>query len=275
MFWYNGQIIADNKLEIRSDDPALLYGASAFTTIRIYHDSLKHPLTSWLAHYHRLSQTIGALEWEVPDWERVKQGVKVLLSKYSVIRVAIFPDGREFISGRELPENLSSRQSNGIKAWLVEESCSQRTLAVYKTGNYLTSWLALNRAQKLGAQEAILVDGQSNWLETSTGNLWGWRDGQWWTPSLNGKILPGIRRTQLREWLSEHNIPVGEVIWEPSFVAGLEALAYTNCVVEVIPIHTISGSHSSSTYPVNHPGLAQLRSFFLTIGCAQVKPFMP
>jgi 4-amino-4-deoxychorismate lyase len=44
--------------------------------------------------------------------------------------------------------------------------------------------LAKANAQKLNTQEAILVDAAGNWLETSTGNLWGWRDGSWWTPAL-------------------------------------------------------------------------------------------
>jgi 4-amino-4-deoxychorismate lyase len=262
LFWYNGQVCHDRKLEIRNDDPALLYGASVFTTIRVYHHSLEHPLTSWLAHRDRLAQSINDLEWESPSWTKVRQGVQALLSQYDVIRVAIFPDGRELISGRHLPPDLPLRQSNGIKVSIVEASWSQRTLPHYKTGNYLTSWLALNRAQKLGAQEAVLVDDKGNWLETSTGNLWGWRDGQWWTPSLKQGILPGIRRYQLIQWLSQQNVAVDEVIWDPSFVASLESLGYTNCVVEVIPIHTVYQYQQPTTYNVNHPAFKELRSFF-------------
>jgi branched-subunit amino acid aminotransferase/4-amino-4-deoxychorismate lyase len=263
LFWYNGQFFFDNKLEIRSDDPALLYGASAFTTLRVYDRSLENRLTSWLAHYHRLSQTINDLAWEAPDWQRVEQGIKVLLPYYDVIRVAIFPDGREYILGRHLPIDLPLKQSRGISASIVEDFGDRRTLPTHKTGNYLASWMALNRAKKIGADEAIFLDCQGNWCETATGNLWGWRDGQWWTPSLNGKILPGIRRAELIQCLSGQNLPVAEVVWSPSFVAGLEALAYTNCVVEVVPIHTVWHRKKSTAYSIDSTAIAQLRSFFI------------
>ena len=47
---------------------------------------------------------------------------------------------------------------------------------MHKTGNYLACWLAKNAgAKKVGAQEAILTSDQGEWLETSTGNLWGWK----------------------------------------------------------------------------------------------------
>jgi branched-subunit amino acid aminotransferase/4-amino-4-deoxychorismate lyase len=262
LFWYKGQFFPDNKLEIGSDDPALLYGASAFTTLRVYDRSLENPVTSWPAHYNRLSQTINDLAWEAPDWKRVERGIKVLLPHYDVIRVAIFPDGREYILGRHLSIDLPLKQSCGISASIVEDFGDGRTLATHKTGNYLTSWLALNRAKKIGADEAILVDCQGNWCETATGNLWGWRDGQWWTPSLNGKILPGICRDRLIRWLFEQNLPVAEVVWSPSFVAGLEVLAYTNCVVEMVPIHTVLHQEISTAYRIDRTALAQLRSFF-------------
>jgi len=37
------------------------------------------------------------------------------------------------------------------------------------------------------------MDESGNWLETSTGNLWG---GGWWTP-LAAEIAPGVVRSQL------------------------------------------------------------------------------
>jgi 4-amino-4-deoxychorismate lyase len=262
LFWFNGQFISGKKLEIESDDPALLYGASVFTTMRVYHGSLENALTSWLAHCDRLSGAIEFFEWQTPDWHQVQQGVKALLPQYDVIRIAIFPDGRELILGRDLPSDLPLRQSQGIAALVVEDSSSQRAFPFYKTGNYLTCQSALNRANQSGAQEAILSDRQGNWLETCTGNLWGWRDGQWWTPRLNEGILPGIRRNQLITWLSQQNLPVNEVVWEPSFIAGLETVVYTNCVVEVVPLHTIFSQQKYRAYRVDSRALAQLRRFF-------------
>lgn len=281
--WYKGRIVADNLLKIRSDDPALLYGASIFTTMRVYRQSLDDPLTSWSAHRDRLFQTIKDLGWNKPDWDGIRQGVETLVSRYQVVRVAVFPNGVELITGRDLPKDLSTRQSQGIISLIVKDPEIRRSLPAYKTGNYLPCWLALNRVQQMGAKEAILVDSHGNWLETSTGNLWGWKDGQWWTPSLTSGILPGIRRTQLLNWLRTRSLPVEEVIWDANFIAGLESLAYTNCAIEIIPIHTVwqssdATAYSSavsdlnaekrfikdleSSYKLNGSALEQLRSFF-------------
>ena len=84
-------------------------------------------------------------------------------------------DGREWITGRYLPGDLATRQQQGIVGWLADVPIYQRCLASHKTGNYLGAWLALQQTQKYGAREAILIDESGNWLETSTGNLWGWK----------------------------------------------------------------------------------------------------
>ncbi|HAZ45224.1 MAG TPA: 4-amino-4-deoxychorismate lyase, partial [Cyanobacteria bacterium UBA11371] len=240
MFWHNGNLIEGKTLEIAIDDPGLLYGATVFTTLRVYDGNLAHPKTNWLAHLRRLSSSLQTFDWQMPNWERVRKGAEILTEHYPVLRITIFPDGREWITGRNLPADLTERQKYGIAAWVAERGERARSLATHKTGNYLAAWLALQQAQKYGAKEAILVDASGNWLETSTGNLWGWQDGRWWTPPVAAGILPGLMREQLIHRLHSQNEKVGEEPWTPDFVAGLEALAYSNSVVEVVPIHTIN-----------------------------------
>ena len=55
-------------------------------------------------------------------------------------------------------------------------------------------------------------------------------------------ILPGIARRQLLTWLKQNKQPVRENIWTPEFVKSLRAIAYSNCVVEVIPLRTVISS---------------------------------
>ena len=284
IFWHNGNLIEGNTLELAIDDPGLLYGATVFTTLRVYDGNLDHPKTNWLGHIHRLISSLQAFDWQMPNWELVRQGAEILKQHYPVLRITIFADGREWITGRNLPADLTERQKCGIAAWVAEggefgslsnQKLDQippsanalggkvppllrgvrgdrvssdryweggewtRSLPTHKTGNYLTPWLGLQQAQKYGAKEAILVDASGNWLETNTGNLWGWRDGRWWTPPLDAGILPGLMREQLINRLHAQNETVGEAPWTADFVAGLEALAYSNSVVEVVPIHTI------------------------------------
>ena len=260
MFWYDGGIIKGEKLELTLNDPALLYGATVFTTLRVYHQSLADPLTNWQKHGDRLQQSLTAFAWPFPDWEKVKQGAEILAQYFPVLRITIFPDGKEWITGRSLPLNLAERQQAGIKAWIADQPQFIRSLPQYKTGNYLGAWLALQTAHKLDAQEAILINHQGHWLETTTGNLWGYQDGCWWTPSLDAGILPGIAREQILEGLHHQGIPVQENIWDDNFVQNLEAIAYSNSVVEIIPFSCIINSQTNLN--CNHPSLAQLRFAF-------------
>ena len=257
MYWYDGQLIQGNILELNISDPGLLYGATVFTTLRVY-ESLEHRLTHWQAHCDRLTFSLQTFGWQMPDWAKIWQGAEALLPHYRVLRIAVFADGREWIIGRFLPKDLEERQQ-GITAWLAEDSF-KRSLTTHKTGNYLSAWLAQQRAQKRGAQEAILTDANGNWLETSTGNLWGWQNNCWWTP-LEAGILPGVVRAQLLQWLSQHSIPVKQTPWSRELVKSMEAIAYTNSVIEVIPFHTVIAQQSHSFNPF-HPALKQLRAYF-------------
>ncbi|MDJ0716574.1 MAG: aminotransferase class IV [Prochloraceae cyanobacterium] len=241
-------------------DPGLLYGATVFTTLRVYSQSLDFPLTNWMAHCDRLRGSIEAMRWQLPDWKRLRKGARSLLPYYPVLRITIFADGRELIIGRSLPKNLQQLQQFGAIAKVADNPMFRRQLSTHKTGNYLPAWLALQEVQKLGAREAILVDSNGNWLETSTGNLWGWKDDRWYTP--NGDLLPGIARSQLLNWLHSQNLSVGRDAWNWNFVKNLEAIAYSNSVVEVIPLSRIISTQGNLTPDPCHPALEYLRSCF-------------
>jgi len=238
LHWYKGQLHNQETITLCLHDPALLYGATVFTTLRVYEQDLDHPLTQWQDHYQRLQESLHAFAWQPPNWEQVRAGAEQLSQTFPVLRITIFPDGREWIMGRQLPPDLAQKQATGITAWLASNGIARRSFPTHKTGNYLSSWLALQTAKEKGAQEAILTDEDGNWLETSTGNLWGWKEGVWWTPPVED-ALSGIARSRLFSLLQAQNISVQETLWTPPFVKTLQAIAYSNCVVQVIPIHTV------------------------------------
>ncbi|NEO01279.1 MAG: 4-amino-4-deoxychorismate lyase, partial [Moorea sp. SIO3I7] len=72
-------------------------------------------------------------------------------------------------------------------------------------------------------------------------------------------ILPGVMRSHLIEWLTCQNQRVCEEPWSPELVRQLEAIAYTNCVVEVVPIHRVIQENSERAYDPLHPVLQDLR----------------
>jgi len=259
IFWYDGKLIHSQTLELNINDPGLLYGATVFTTLRVY-ENLDSNLTHWQAHCDRLLFSLQSFGWQQPDWKRVRQGAQILLSYFPVLRITLFPDGREWIIGRFLTPDLTEKQKNGIACCIANSEFS-RSLPSHKTGNYLSAWLAKTSSD---AQEAILVDAKENWLETSTGNLWGWYDGSWWTPPIKAGILPGIMRSQLINYLQNQQQPIQEAPWSVELVRKFEAIAYTNSVVEIIPIHTVYQLTGSLQYNPHHPSFQEIRGLFLT-----------
>ncbi len=262
MFWYSGSLHQEDTISLSIRDPALLYGATVFTTLRIYQKLLEHPLTQWQAHCNRLSQTLESFAWQDPNWDHLHQGTELLAQDYPVLRIAIFPDGREWITGRTLPTNLLEMQVEGIKGWVSKQPLYCRSLAHYKTGNYLGAWLALQQAQGQGKREAILINSQGNWLETTTGNLWGWKDGFWYTPPLTEDILPGLARSYLIDYLSLCYFPPKEVVWTSDFIKSLEVIAYSNSVVEIVPFQSIEIEQEILQFNAQHPALKLLQECY-------------
>ena len=255
MYWYCGRSIESQTIELDLNDPGLLYGATVFTTLRA--DKLSTGILE--LHCERLRSSISDLGWYQPDWVRVQSGVDCLTPHFPVLRITIFPNGRELITGRDLPPDLTARQQQGVTVMIAERQLT-RSLPQHKTGNYLAPWLALQQARNSNIQEAILTNDRGDWLETTTGNLWGYRDGCWYTPLLSTGILPGIMRSQILELLQQHNQKVAEVKWDVGWVKELEAIGYSNSIICFIPIHTVITPMGTLNYPAQHPAIAEISS---------------
>ncbi|WLT36905.1 hypothetical protein NON20_12485 [Synechocystis sp. B12] len=119
LYWWNGQWFEQEVISLPVNDPGLLYGATVFTTLRVYQQWLDHPLTHWADHGDRLQQSLFALQWPAPDLEQIEQAARHLSQHYPILRVTCFPSGQVLITGRELTEDLQQRQQLGIKAWLM------------------------------------------------------------------------------------------------------------------------------------------------------------
>ena len=261
IYWYSGKLINSQTIELELNNPGLLYGATVFTTLRVYNNSLDSRLTYWLSHLERIKTSLIFFGWQQPNWELIRQGAEVMKQQFPVLRITIFPDGTEWITGRNLPTDINELQKHGIAASLAGSEF-YRSLPNHKTGNYLTAWLAKTHAQNLDTQEAILTDAQGNWLETTTGNLWGWKDDSCLTHPLNAGILPGIVRSHLKTFLIFQQYPVYQEPWTKELVESFRAIAYSNCVVETVPIHTVIDPVRQLEYNSHHICLDQLRIFF-------------
>lgn len=218
-------------------------------------------MTQWQAHLERIKTSLNYFNWQQPNWDSISVGAELMKQHFPVLRITVFPDGKEWIIGRMLPSDLVSKQKHGIIASIVQDY--YRSLPRHKTGNYLAPILAKADAQNQNYQEAIFIDDIGNWLETTTGNLWGWKDNCWWTPPINAGVLPGIARQYIRTSLIKQNQIVREDVWTQELVSSFKTLANSNCVVEIIPIHTVIQSTGKLTYDIEHFSLKLLRKLFM------------
>ncbi|MFM7324963.1 MAG: 4-amino-4-deoxychorismate lyase, partial [Nodosilinea sp.] len=62
-YWFDGQLHSGDQVCLAIDDPALIYGATVFTTLRVYGQTLDHPLTAWAAHQRRLALALDSFGW--------------------------------------------------------------------------------------------------------------------------------------------------------------------------------------------------------------------
>ncbi|MBD2329501.1 aminotransferase class IV [Alkalinema sp. FACHB-956] len=261
-FWFNGTMQLGATIELPITDPGLLYGATVFTTLRVYHQSLDHPLTHWPDHCDRLRANLQTFRWRTPDWQRVHQGAVQMSQHYPILRITLFPDGREWITGRPLPADLTQRQQQGITAWVADPDWA-RSLPAQKTGNYLAPWLALQTAQTHQAQEAILTNSQGHWLETSTGNLWGYTDGTWYTPPLDNGLLAGIQRRAILQFCQSQGLPTAQVPWTTDLIQRFHVMAYSNCVVEIVPINRVLLGERWLSFAPDRSPLQALHRYFI------------
>ena len=108
-YWYDGHWFEQETIILPVTEPGLLFGATVFTTLRVYDQDLLHPLTLWPAHLARLQTSVRNLQWQSPNWEALTQAAQTLSQESPVLRITLFPGGQGWIMGRELPVNLSSQ----------------------------------------------------------------------------------------------------------------------------------------------------------------------
>ncbi len=267
-FWYDGALFDEDDwavVGLPSDtgslQAGLRFGASVFTTLRVYEQDLAHPMTMWERHCDRIAQSLTYFTWPHPDWPSIRKGAQQLKACYPILRITVFPDGKAWITGRDLPPSLSQQQVEGVTCWLAP-AAYLRSFPLHKTGNYLACWQARKQAQQCGAQEAILTNAQGEWLETATGNLWGvFRDQSEhrWCMPLSKLCLPGLMRGRLQALLSAEGQSIGELPWTRAVVERFDAIAYSNCVVGLLPVHTILDRDITLKYDVQNASLKALQ----------------
>jgi branched-chain amino acid aminotransferase len=213
--WMDGELVPFEKATIHFLTPALHYGAAVFEGIRAY-DTEKGPAIFRLKeHAERLiesAEIFGFRDLKITAQD-VSDGCKAVVKANGFKDCYIRP--LMYLTGGGWNLNLDGGRSVlGIAAWkwvnyLGEEALAKGIRANISSftrhhvnvsmtkakvsGNYANSILAKTESERLGFQEAIMLDAQGYVAECTGENIFIVRRGKIYTPA-TAPVLEGITR---------------------------------------------------------------------------------
>ncbi len=251
----NGEIGVDASISVL--DHGFLFGDSVYEVVTAHKGSLcffKH-------HLKRLRNSAAELTLEIP-WtdahilEQVKRTLVEAGNEESYIRIIVTRGVGDLdidptscskpqllILVTELNSYPASFYEKGINVALVsiKRNSKDTVNPGIKTGNYLNNVLAKVESNKMGAQDALMLNHQGHLTECTTSNFFFVKDGRVLTPSLDCGILAGITRDILLQLAQENGILVEEGEWPPESLDKADEAFITGTVKKVMPVTHLDG----------------------------------
>ncbi|WP_408959488.1 aminotransferase class IV [Natrinema sp. 74] len=259
LYHVDGELVPASEATVSVDDRGFRYGDAAFETLRAYGGTV----FAWDRHLERLDRTCEALSLahglSADDLRRrIDETLAANDLADAYVRLSIT---RGVQPGKLTPhpevdptvvvyvKPLPRGGLEGEPVWndpAAVETVETRRIpddavpAAAKTHNYLNGILA--RAE-LGdnADEALIRDLEGAIAEGATSNLFFVRDGELYTPTTDGPVLPGITRELVLECARVAEIPVHEGNYEVADVHAADEAFLTNRTWELRPIAALDG----------------------------------
>jgi branched-subunit amino acid aminotransferase/4-amino-4-deoxychorismate lyase len=215
----------------RADDDALLRGGAAFETIRVYGG---RPFLLG-EHLTRFRFSTDALALPSPDGvEELAALVIGAAAPDHVLR--LYRTSQSLVAtAAALPPGLEELRARGVKLETFEVG-AHSLLGGAKTTSYDVSFAARREAERVGADDALLVNA-SQVLEGATANVWWRRGDELYTPAVRPGVLPGVTRAFVLSLGPAHEGEFGL----DDLLAADEAFL-TSSIREVMPVAAVDGS---------------------------------
>ena len=139
---------------------------------------------------------------------------------------------------KEIPQIPSERYEKGISVALVSIKRNSRESLnpAVKTGNYLNNVLARIEAQKMGAEDAIMVNSLGQLTEGTTSNLFFVKGERLLTPVKECGILSGITREKIIQIAHKNGITLEEGKWSSEELFNAEEIFLSGTVKKIMPV---------------------------------------
>jgi branched-subunit amino acid aminotransferase/4-amino-4-deoxychorismate lyase len=243
----NGRLLDAGEARISPLGDGFMFGLGVFETIKV----LNARPVFFSDHFERLRRSAGelglAFTASVAELRaRCEQCVSANGLGEGSLKVVVFQDTDgpgELIVVREksyLPEHYE----RGFALKTFPGGQREGKLFGLKTTNYLGNLQAKQAAKAAGCDEALFIDSAGLVLEGATSNMFVVKDGEVLTPSLDGRILPGIARARVLQLLKngrEGAVPA-------QLLTGADEVFVTNALLGVMPVAAID----QQRYNLNH-----------------------
>jgi len=208
----------------------------------------------------RLEEGAGVLYMEMPDKGYIKGLIDQAVRKSGLsdlyVKLCILSEGRNsFYENSQGSQVLIlskeyQRPKDAIKAGICSfNRNSSSPIVKIKSFNYLENIIARREAMVKGLNEALFHNEQGNLTEGSAGNIFWYKTGTLYTPSIECGILPGTTREVLLEIRGKLSLEIEEGGYPLEELIGSEFAFFTNSLMGSVPISQID----NQMIPMNNP----------------------
>lgn len=241
--WWNGQLVQAGAVRIAPDDAGFLHGDGLFETIRVEDGQARHVGP----HLDRLLAGLPRVEIEIPEDRKALEDAVAAVAiagprpiarlRITVTRGAAGIPTRLVTAVPYHPPD-AAQYREGVAAVLVPDLRldARGPLAGLKSLCWQTNRLALLRAERGGAFEALLMNQQGRLVEGARSNLLVVLDDGIFTPPLDDGCLPGTLRRSLLEAGA-----IAERSLLPEDLGRAREILLTNSLVGVLPVGKLDG----------------------------------
>jgi len=242
----------NNELPLRS----LFYGEGVFETFR-YNSG---PPVHFDKHLKRLNEGTDLLQLKMPDESYIKDLIDQAVGDSGIadlyIKLCVLSEGSNpfyessqgsqvLILAMEYPKPKDS-----IKAGVCSfTKNSSSPILKIKSFNYLENIIARREALSKGYDEVLFLNEKGNITEGGAGNIFWYKTGTLYTPSVDCGLLPGTTREILLDIKDKLGIEIEEGGFSLEGLLSSEFAFFTNSLMGSVPITQIN----NQMIPLNNP----------------------
>lgn len=236
------------KTPLDQNDGLLLYGYGLFETLKVTSSGIELPNSHWL----RMNRGGQILQLNVPTYQEWLKQIHSFIEqqKYEypyAVRVTLSGgssahgiEPQLLFHAREIPYTLKDYEQ-GFSVVLLSTPRSEKSILTrIKSTNYIENILGREEARQAGAHEGLWINSEGYLSEGTITNVFFFKEGVLYTPSLDCGCLDGTRRTIILKLASERGVKVQEGRYKPSIIADSDQIFLTNSLLGIMPVSLIA-----------------------------------